>query len=223
MSLSRNLVDLYVLASAATKVGTSVLASQTNAVCMHVKTSSLLNPTPISQHQQPDQPTTQTPLKHIEVPFPDFVEKEASKITMDTPVTGTVALETVAMETTVALPPIKAIQPVKTSPITTNEKAIEATKIEPTSTTIVEKVEPTTTTIALEETPTAEKIVEETRKQLKESRIPTSRFSRMWNYGTLATGMGMGAINESFKRATGLSTDSSGMSREKIEMKGYAN
>ncbi|OAD01347.1 hypothetical protein MUCCIDRAFT_146059 [Mucor lusitanicus CBS 277.49] len=56
-----------------------------------------------------------------------------------------------------------------------------------------------------------QQIVQETkRRELKESRIPTSRFGRLWNYGTLATGMGMGAINESFKRATGLSQESSG-------------
>lgn len=53
-------------------------------------------------------------------------------------------------------------------------------------------------------------MIAEKRKSLKESRIPTSRFSRLWNYGTLGMGMGVGAINESFKRATGLSQESAG-------------
>ena len=45
---------------------------------------------------------------------------------------------------------------------------------------------------------------------LKESRIPTTRFGRLWHYGTLATGLGVGAINESIKRATGISKNNQG-------------
>jgi hypothetical protein len=51
---------------------------------------------------------------------------------------------------------------------------------------------------------------EQVRRHLKEARIPTSRVSRLWHYGTLATGMGLGAINESFRRATGISKSQQG-------------
>lgn len=50
----------------------------------------------------------------------------------------------------------------------------------------------------------------EQRKALKESRIPTTRAGRLWHYGTLAAGLGVGAMNESFKRATGLSKNAQG-------------
>ncbi|KAI9266800.1 ABC1 family-domain-containing protein [Phascolomyces articulosus] len=50
----------------------------------------------------------------------------------------------------------------------------------------------------------------EQRKTLKESRIPTTRIGRLWHYGTLATGLGVGAINESIKRATGISKTKEG-------------
>ncbi|KAI6782868.1 uncharacterized protein J7T54_002027 [Emericellopsis cladophorae] len=39
--------------------------------------------------------------------------------------------------------------------------------------------------------------------QLRESKVPSSRLSRMWNYGGLATGMLGGAITESVSRAFG--------------------
>ncbi|KAI9677509.1 MAG: hypothetical protein M1817_006463 [Caeruleum heppii] len=39
--------------------------------------------------------------------------------------------------------------------------------------------------------------------QMHESRVPSSRFGRLWHYGGLATGMAFGAVSESFRRATG--------------------
>ncbi|PSS02455.1 nuclear protein Es2-domain-containing protein [Coniella lustricola] len=39
--------------------------------------------------------------------------------------------------------------------------------------------------------------------ELRESRVPSSRLGRIWNYGGLAAGMFAGAINESFSRVTG--------------------
>ncbi|RUS21946.1 ABC1 family-domain-containing protein [Endogone sp. FLAS-F59071] len=42
-------------------------------------------------------------------------------------------------------------------------------------------------------------------RKLKESRIPTSRVSRLWHYGSLVTGLGVGAATESLRRATGFS------------------
>lgn len=41
-----------------------------------------------------------------------------------------------------------------------------------------------------------------------ESRVPSSRLGRIWQYSGLATSMAFGAVGETFKRATG--GDSSG-------------
>ncbi|OZJ01725.1 hypothetical protein BZG36_05449 [Bifiguratus adelaidae] len=49
-------------------------------------------------------------------------------------------------------------------------------------------------------------------RELRESRIPTSRVSRLWHYGSLFTGLGLGAVNESLRRATGLSNSEEGSS-----------
>ncbi|KAI8070731.1 ABC1 family-domain-containing protein [Gongronella butleri] len=60
------------------------------------------------------------------------------------------------------------------------------------------------------EAPTSGADAPETRRALKEARIPTTRVGRLWHYGSLATGMGLGALNESFRRATGLSQNAQG-------------
>ncbi|CAI7567621.1 unnamed protein product [Penicillium pancosmium] len=39
--------------------------------------------------------------------------------------------------------------------------------------------------------------------QMMESRVPSSRFARMWQYGGLATSMAFGAVGETLRRATG--------------------
>ncbi|KAL7309157.1 hypothetical protein PS15m_011271 [Mucor circinelloides] len=212
MSLSRNLVDLYVLASAVTKVGSCVIANQSAAVCLHVKTSSILNPTTIVETPAaappPPPPSTANeqpqgePLLHtklppssanrttaIEVPFPGFEENQemiqpnsVASIELDT--------TTPNMNQTAAPAP---------EPIVPKQAPVEA------------EAQKISTPVAEDVVKEVQQIVQETkRRELKESRIPTSRFGRLWNYGTLATGMGMGAINESFKRATGLSQESSG-------------
>ncbi|PVU84654.1 hypothetical protein BB559_007496, partial [Furculomyces boomerangus] len=46
---------------------------------------------------------------------------------------------------------------------------------------------------------------EQPTKNLKESRIPSTRIGRIYHYGALATGLGAGAINESFRRLVGIS------------------
>ncbi|KAI9700416.1 MAG: hypothetical protein M1836_002431 [Candelina mexicana] len=38
--------------------------------------------------------------------------------------------------------------------------------------------------------------------QMRESRVPSSRFGRLWQYGGLATGMAIGAVSESLSRVT---------------------
>ncbi|MCJ1399972.1 hypothetical protein MMC11_003175 [Xylographa trunciseda] len=40
--------------------------------------------------------------------------------------------------------------------------------------------------------------------KMHESRVPASRFGRLWQYGGLATSMAFGAVNEGFRRATGV-------------------
>lgn len=46
--------------------------------------------------------------------------------------------------------------------------------------------------------------------QMRESRVPSSRFGRLWQYGGLATSMAFGAVNEGLRRATGVSGGSGG-------------
>lgn len=46
--------------------------------------------------------------------------------------------------------------------------------------------------------------------EMRESRVPSSRFGRMWQYGGLAASMAFGAAGESLKRATGSATESDG-------------
>ncbi|KAI8646041.1 ABC1 family-domain-containing protein [Parasitella parasitica] len=190
MSLSRNLVDLYVLASAVTKVGSCVVANQSAALCLYVKTSSILNPTTITdtpslQPQGQPQPHTEAgQINHVaatQVPFPGFEEKQSNAAAPSHPEATT------------------------TPPISSRIESASADAPEPN---VLKDESATISTPVAQE---VQQIIQDTkRKELKESRIPTSRFGRLWNYGTLATGMGMGAINESFKRATGLSQGSSG-------------
>lgn len=42
---------------------------------------------------------------------------------------------------------------------------------------------------------------------MHESRVPSSRLGRLWQYGGLATSMAVGAVGESFRRATGTGGD----------------
>src|SRR5579862_7449293 len=42
------------------------------------------------------------------------------------------------------------------------------------------------------------------------SKVPSSQLGRLLHYGGLAAGLGFGAINESLRRATSSSSDSSG-------------
>ncbi|KAL8694100.1 MAG: hypothetical protein Q9218_001215 [Villophora microphyllina] len=46
--------------------------------------------------------------------------------------------------------------------------------------------------------------------QMHESRVPSSRFGRLWQYGGLATSMAFGAVGESFRRVTSSDQGSGG-------------
>lgn len=45
---------------------------------------------------------------------------------------------------------------------------------------------------------------------LRESRVPSSRFGRMWQYAGLGTSMALGAVGESLRRATGSAASTGG-------------
>ncbi|KAL4967322.1 protein kinase COQ8 [Aspergillus stella-maris] len=51
---------------------------------------------------------------------------------------------------------------------------------------------------------------EEEAYRMVESRVPSSRLGRLWQYGGLATSMAFGAVGESFRRVTGGAGDDSG-------------
>lgn len=46
--------------------------------------------------------------------------------------------------------------------------------------------------------------------EMRESRVPSSRFGRLWQYGGLAASMALGAAGEGFKRAAGSGGGSDG-------------
>jgi aarF domain-containing kinase len=53
---------------------------------------------------------------------------------------------------------------------------------------------------------TSETIIDQqpsTSYEMHESRVPSTRFGRLWQYGGLATSMAFGAVGESFRRVTG--------------------
>lgn len=45
---------------------------------------------------------------------------------------------------------------------------------------------------------------------MTESRVPSSRLGRIWQYGGLATSMAFGAIGEGIRRATGSADNNTG-------------
>ncbi|OTA92628.1 hypothetical protein M434DRAFT_21799 [Hypoxylon sp. CO27-5] len=106
-------------------------------------------------------------------------------------------------EETRASPPIAEIQGTRGTP-TTNEGTTHATEHTQMVDEILSKAETENPPSATTETeamyssePTKPAYV------LRESRVPASRLSRIWNYGGLAAGMLGGAISESFSRGLG--------------------
>ena len=59
------------------------------------------------------------------------------------------------------------------------------------------------------ETSTATPAAENAPYEMRESRVPESRFGRLWQYGGLATSMAFGAVGEGLKRFTGSGNDGS--------------
>lgn len=199
MSIARALVDIIGVASSTTKIGYGVLATQSAALQQHLKTSSLVNPTPtIVQSISPDHSAQAT----------DNLAEHGHGLDT-TPSANNSAMDTISEAMDAGLPPSQesviasteetattTTSTVSESPITTHASSIEESISKP------QQVE-----APLLDRQQPEQVL---RRQLKEARIPTSRAGRLWHYGSLATGMGLGAINESFRRATGLSKDQQG-------------
>lgn len=59
------------------------------------------------------------------------------------------------------------------------------------------------------ESNTATPATEQAPYEMRESRVPESRFGRLWQYGGLATSMAFGAVGEGLKRFTGSGNDGS--------------
>ncbi|KAI9014592.1 ABC1 family-domain-containing protein [Phycomyces nitens] len=192
MALTRGLVDIFVLATATTKIGYSFLGSQSSALGHHLKTSSLLNPTatePQAESSQIKETILYSPKDPIEIDavLKESIQTESSITSHQTP-----------LDTIPSPAPLNSTieQAVNVEVTLKNTPAPEPEKL----------VEPVTTVLK----ENTAYFTQEPKKVLKEARIPTSRAGRMWHYGTLATGLGLGAISESVKRATGISSNNQG-------------
>lgn len=87
-------------------------------------------------------------------------------------------------------PVVDAAKPV--SPVTPKS---EAQEMEELAASVAEDVVPSTNTVGETKEPKA--------YQMLESRVPSSRLGRLWQYGGLATSMAFGAVGEGLRRATG--------------------
>ncbi|ORZ18502.1 ABC1 family-domain-containing protein [Absidia repens] len=187
MSIARTLVDIIGVTSSTAKVGYGVIATQSAALQQHLKTSSLLNPTPIIVQT----PHSATP-KATATNTADKLDTQTTETAINTnekQIDLTPGLP--SSSSTPSLSPNATISP---STKVTQEEFINS---------IDQQIESPDSTLEAKEQ-------EQVRRNLKEARIPTSRVGRLWHYGSLATGMGLGAINESFKRATGISKSQQG-------------
>lgn len=88
--------------------------------------------------------------------------------------------------------------PVETSPVAESQP-------QPVTKADVEEMEKLAATVANDVVPPAEALSEEkpVPYQMMESRVPSSRLGRLWQYGGLATSMAFGAVSETVRRATG--------------------
>ncbi|KAJ0413867.1 ABC1 family-domain-containing protein [Aspergillus carlsbadensis] len=79
-----------------------------------------------------------------------------------------------------------------------------------------DKVEPSIVVFVQADSPQIEsEFVAELKKEketykMVESRVPSSRLGRIWQYGGLATSMAFGAVGEGFRRVTGSAEDAAG-------------
>ncbi|KAJ5847544.1 hypothetical protein N7455_011501 [Penicillium solitum] len=93
-----------------------------------------------------------------------------------------------------AAKPRQSVQdvPKPVSPVTPKS---EAQEMEELAASVAEEVVPSDKTVS--------EAKEQQVYQMLESRVPSSRLGRLWQYGGLATSMAFGAVGEGFRRATG--------------------
>lgn len=93
-----------------------------------------------------------------------------------------------------AAKPRQSVQDVA-KPVSTVTPKSEAQEMEELAASVAEDVVPSDKTVSEAKEPQV--------YQMLESRVPSSRLGRLWQYGGLATSMAFGAVGESFRRATG--------------------
>lgn len=233
MGLARILVDLYGVSAAVKSVTSNLAKVEVGYATHHLKTSSLINATTAASQQQPV--TTQDFPPQSQQTSPELSKETGNAaaqwkythkdIDNDSIIRASQkAVEfthrnTTKLETDEHVPSLKESHTKDNQYRKETRKEIPNPKLESQQSssnraqTSVE-AEPSVATqndILLASTVEApESEIETTRRVLKSSRIPTSRTSRLWHYGSLATAMGFGAMNESLKRMTGVSKSEGG-------------
>ncbi|PYH88541.1 molecular chaperone [Aspergillus ellipticus CBS 707.79] len=86
-------------------------------------------------------------------------------------------------------------------------KPVENGNIQKEEPQVVDDLVPGASTIELE---TAAALKQDETYKMVESRVPSSRLGRLWQYGGLATSMAFGVVGESLRRATGSQVESTG-------------
>ncbi|KAH8549945.1 ABC1 family-domain-containing protein [Umbelopsis sp. PMI_123] len=229
MGLARVLVDIYGVSAAIKNVSTTFAKAETAHLTHHVKTSSLLNPTKTIIQQSPPasqsiDSTVESRSETVNATEPghnDFnIQEEGSNVLLNNDVSQSGAKSQTAFVKQSSVPPAKpnpVIESKKIDIMAETSPAFQEGSIKE-DTTNVSQADPTLTPaqeIFLAEATSIEAatLLEEEgeRRVLKSSRIPTSRTSRLWHYGSLATAMGFGAMNESLKRMTGISKGEGGV------------
>jgi hypothetical protein len=230
MGLARVLVDIVGVSAAVKSVSTTLVKAEAANLTHHVKTSSLLNPTKTTIQQSPaaSQPIDNTVesrsdtanLKESRQNDTNTYEETANVLlNKDISQSSSESQQSYVKESNGSLANANssvetAKKNVKTETVTAfkEEKMIKETvEVQPTNApltpaqeTFLDEASKISRDVPLEE--------ESQRRVLKSSRIPTSRTSRLWHYGSLATTMGFGAMNESLKRMTGISKAEGGKS-----------
>jgi hypothetical protein len=229
MGLARILVDIYGVSAAVKNVTTSLAKVEAAHVSHHIKTSSLLNATKAHPRQSPT--TATQPIDNIvesRLDQTNTIETEQNKQANSHKETRNALLkEDVGISTAAAskfmddsdkvLPdsthhvePMKNDISEKSTVIERNIISQEASPKVGDSVTISTKERLSSIATNFEQVVQDQVEEEPQRRVLKSSRIPTSRTSRLWHYGSLATAMGFGAMNESIKRMTGVSKGEGG-------------
>ncbi|KAI8581593.1 hypothetical protein K450DRAFT_232061 [Umbelopsis ramanniana AG] len=222
MGLARVLVDIVGVSAAVKSVSTTLVKAEAAHLTHHVKTSSLLNPTKTTIQQSPaaaSQPNTvesrsdtanlkesrQNDSYNYEKTASVLLNKEINQSSSETqPSFAKESNESVAYSNP-SVETVKRNVKAETEPLIKETVDVHSTQapLAAAQETLLDEASGIGGTVPLDE--------ESQRRVLKSSRIPTSRTSRLWHYGSLATTMGFGAMNESLKRMTGISKAEGGV------------